>query len=32
MSRYPGGLSSRPVFDSSAPLLPGFEREKVFAF
>ena len=32
MSRYPGGLSSRPVFESAAPPLPGFEREKVFAF
>ena len=32
MSRYPGGLSSRSVFESAAPPLPGFEREKVFAF
>jgi protein-L-isoaspartate(D-aspartate) O-methyltransferase len=32
MSRYPGGLSSRSVFESSTPPLPGFERDKAFVF
>ncbi|MBT7941984.1 MAG: protein-L-isoaspartate O-methyltransferase [Alphaproteobacteria bacterium] len=32
VSRHRGGLSSRDVFESSTRLLPGFEREKAFAF
>lgn len=32
MSRHRGGLSSRAVFDSATPLLPGFERKKAFVF
>ena len=32
MSRHGGGLSSRSVFETATPLLPGFEREKVFVF
>ena len=32
MSRHRGGLSSRTLFESATPILPGFEREKAFVF
>jgi len=32
ISRYGDSLSTRTVFESAAPLLPGFERKKAFVF
>jgi hypothetical protein len=32
MTRAEGKLSSRPVFDATVEILPGFERRPAFVF